>query len=185
MLPRLVRRSRLYEATAKNLLRVLVEGVGAVKGAPTEEPDAPPPGEVVKRKVAGNIVELGSIAAFGFSPLWLLAAASDVVHGSRVYLDVLVQELKQEGVLAERASFATFDDLMRCARGRRRHERAPDRHAAARVDAMRETAADFRSHAAELPSPAELPRSTARCGRPRNASAGRSSRCRPGSGSRS
>ena len=28
------------------------------------------------RKTAGNVVELGSIAAFGFSPLWLLAAGS-------------------------------------------------------------------------------------------------------------
>ena len=28
------------------------------------------------RKGAGNVVELGSIAAFGFSPLWLLAAAA-------------------------------------------------------------------------------------------------------------
>ena len=42
----------------------------------------------------GNAVELGSIAAFGFSPLWLLAAAADVTHGTRVYLDAFVRELK-------------------------------------------------------------------------------------------
>ena len=34
VLPRLVRRSRLYEATAKNLLRVSIELVGGVEAAP-------------------------------------------------------------------------------------------------------------------------------------------------------
>ena len=31
--------------------------------------------------------------AFGFSPLWILAAAADVTRGTRVYLDRLVAEL--------------------------------------------------------------------------------------------
>src|SRR3954470_17102674 len=84
VLPRFVRASRLYEATAKNLLRVLVEGVGAVEGAATSESGAPAAKELAVRKTAGNVLELGSIAAFGFSPLWLLAGASDVIQGSRV-----------------------------------------------------------------------------------------------------
>ena len=85
VLPRFARRSRLYEATAKNMLRIAIELVGSVeREAPAGEPD---PSELLKRKTAGNVVELGSIAAFGFSPLWLLAAASDISHGSRVYLD--------------------------------------------------------------------------------------------------
>ena len=37
-LPRFVRRSRLYEATAKNLLRVMIELVGGVEGSPTQSP---------------------------------------------------------------------------------------------------------------------------------------------------
>ena len=110
ILPRLVRRSRLYEATAKNLLRVVIELVGGVQAAPTTE--ATPPGELAVRKGAGNVVELGSIAAFGFSPLWLLAGASDAAHGSRVYLDVLAAELKAAGVLAEDAAIGSIDDLL-------------------------------------------------------------------------
>ena len=86
VLPRFVRRSRLYEATAKNLLRIAIELVGDVEREPP--PGQPDAGELLKRKTAGNVVELGSIVALGFSPLWLLAAASDVSHGSRVYLDV-------------------------------------------------------------------------------------------------
>ena len=69
-LPRVVRRSRLYEATAKNLLRVTIELVGGVAPRiPTEVEFEPDPGRLAVRKGVGNAVELGSIAAFGFSPL--------------------------------------------------------------------------------------------------------------------
>ena len=112
LLPRLIRRSRLYEVSAKNLLRILVEGVGAVEGSSTAEPKAPEAGELAIRKGAGNVVELGSILAFGFSPLWLIAAASDLTHGSRVYLQALVDELKAAGVLAEEADIGSVDELL-------------------------------------------------------------------------
>ncbi|MGI8606960.1 MAG: hypothetical protein ACR2L0_07400, partial [Gaiellaceae bacterium] len=78
LLPRLVRRSKLYEATAANLLRITVELVGGVEGAPTARSDDV--GRIAVRKGAGNAVELGSIAAFGFSPPWLRAGASDLLH---------------------------------------------------------------------------------------------------------
>ena len=133
VLPRLVRRSRLYEASAKNLLRVAIELVGGVEGASTVEPGAPAPRELALRKGAGNVVELGSIAAFGFSPLWLLAGASDVAHGSRVYLAALTAELKR----ARRARGGGRGRLGRRAAGRARaRERgdgAADRRAARRA----------------------------------------------------
>ncbi|HET9675808.1 MAG TPA: hypothetical protein VFP31_13550 [Gaiellaceae bacterium] len=110
VLPRLVRRSRLYEVTAKNLLRVAIELVGRVEGAATVEET--PAKQIAVRKGAGNVVELGSIVAFGFSPLWLLAAASDVARGSRVYLGSLVSELKSAGVLAEDAEVGSLDELL-------------------------------------------------------------------------
>ena len=94
VLPRLVRRSRLYEATAKNLLRVSIELVGGVApSAPAEDEFEPDAKKLAVRKTAGNAIELGSIAAFGFSPLWLLAAAADVTRGTRVYLDAFAREL--------------------------------------------------------------------------------------------
>ena len=110
VLPRLVRRSRLYEATAKNLLRVAIELVGRVEGSPTIEET--PSRELALRKGAGNVVELGSIAAFGFSPLWLLAGASDLARGSRVYIETLVGELKSAGVLGEEVEVGSVDELL-------------------------------------------------------------------------
>jgi hypothetical protein len=111
VLPRFVRRSRFYEATAKNLLRVAIELVGGVEVPPTAEAE-PSAREVAKRKGAGNIVELGSIAAFGFSPLWLLAAASDMTRGSRVYLTALTTELKAVGVLRDDVDVGSVDELL-------------------------------------------------------------------------
>ena len=111
-LPRFVRRSRLYEATAKNMLRITVELVGGVEGSSTVDPGGPEPASLAARKTAGNAVELGSIAAVGFSPLWLLAAAADVAHGSRVYLDALVAELKAAGVLTRETKVEGVDGLL-------------------------------------------------------------------------
>jgi hypothetical protein len=155
LLPRFVRRSRLYEATAKNLLRISIELVGGVEPAPGAEL-SPPPKELAMRKGAGNVVELGSIAAFGFSPLWLLAAASDVARGSRVYIEALTDELKAAGVLSADAEFGSVDELLGAFEG-------GSGTAARLIDIpplelaeLRRSFAELRDHADELPSPDEL-----------------------------
>jgi hypothetical protein len=111
VLPRLVRRSRLYEATAKNVLRIAIELVGRVEPQPTSA-DEPPARELAVRKGVGNVAELASVAAFGFSPLWLLAAASDLAHGSRVYLRSLVDELRAAHILAAELEVGSVDELL-------------------------------------------------------------------------
>jgi hypothetical protein len=157
VLPRLVRRSRLYEASAKNLLRVAIELVGGVEGAgPPQEPDAPPAGQLALRKGAGNVVEFGSIAAFGFSPLWLLAAASDVAHGSRVYLAELAVELKRAGVLPDEVEVGSIDELLavleRGTGGTARLIDVPPLELAE----LRRSVAELRAEADALPAPGEL-----------------------------
>jgi hypothetical protein len=156
LLPRLVRRSRLYEATAANLLRITIELVGDVKHAPTARPGAPDAGRLAVRKGAGNVVELGSIAAFGFSPLWLLAGASDVLHGSRVYLNALVGELKAAGVVGEDLDVASVDDLLRALEegsgGTARLIDVPP----VELAGLRASLAELRESSETLPSPAEL-----------------------------
>jgi hypothetical protein len=155
VLPRVVRRSRLYEASAKNLLRVAIELVGGVEAAPAE-PTAPAARELALRKGAGNVVELGSVAAFGFSPLWLLAGASDVMRGSRVYLAALTGELKRAGVLAEDTEVTSVDELLgvleRGTGGTARLIDVPPLELAE----LRRSLAELRAEADSLPSPAEL-----------------------------
>ena len=158
VLPRLVRRSRLYEATAKNALRIAIELVGGVEGSPTVEPEALPPRRLAVRKGAGNAVELGSIVAFGFSPLWLLAGASDVIHGTRVYLDELVVELKKAGVLAEEAAFETVDDLLASLQGTSGGAARLIDIPPLAVSELKTTLTELREGAGSLPSADELQR---------------------------
>ena len=94
LLPLAVRRSKLYQAIVGRLLRIMIELVGGVKGVyPTEEM---PARELLVRKTAGNAIELSSFLAVGWSPVWLLAGASDLVGGSKVYLRTLVTELASD-----------------------------------------------------------------------------------------
>ena len=166
VLPRIVRRSRLYEATAKNLLRISIELVGAVQAATPPTPAASRVGsaddvgarELALRKGAGNVVELGSIAAFGFSPLWLLAGASDVLRGSRVYLGELVAELRAAGVLAEDVEVSSVEELLGVL------ERGLGRTAAlidippVEIAALRRSLAELAAEREALPSQEELAR---------------------------
>jgi hypothetical protein len=154
LLPRLVRRSRLYEASAKNLLRVTIELVGGVEGSSTAESGGV--GQLAVRKGAGNVVELGSIAAFGFSPLWLLAAASDLARGSRVYLDTLVDEHKAAGVLAPEAEFGSVDELLGALeRGSGTAARLVDIPPLELAE-LRSSVAELRANVDDLPRPDEL-----------------------------
>ncbi len=158
VLPRLVRKSRFYEATAKNLLRITVELVGGVEreaGAVAHEHESSPQ-RLAVRKAGGNVVELGSILAFGFSPLWLLAAAADISHGTRVYLDALVGELKAAGVLAREAEFASVDDLLAALEGASGTTARLIDIPPLEVDGLRQSLADLRTDAKSLPTPPEL-----------------------------
>jgi hypothetical protein len=158
-LPRMVRQSRFYEATARNLLRVTIELVGGVEPTrPTVHEYEPNPGRLAVRKGAGNVLELGSILAFGFSPLWILAAAADVTHGSRAYLDRLVGELVNEGVLRVGTEFKSIDELLGALEGvsgtTARLIDIPPLEAIA----LRRSLEDMRSDAASLPTADELAR---------------------------
>ena len=114
LLPLAVRRSRLYQAIVGRLLRIMIELVGGVEGVyPTEEMRVR---ELLVRKTAGNAIELSSFLAVGWSPVWLLAGASDLIGGTKVYLRVLVTELRDTGVLSAE-DVASFEELLTALEG--------------------------------------------------------------------
>jgi len=154
-LPRLVRRSRFYEVTAKNALRIAIELVGGVE-AQEKEAGQPSAGRVTVKKAAGNVVEFGSIAAFGFSPLWLLAAASDVLKGSRVYLRTLEEELQAAGLLAEGATFASVDDLLAAVEGTAGHTAGIIDMPPLELAELKRSVGELKGDATTLPTPREL-----------------------------
>ncbi len=158
VLPRLVRRSRLYEVTAKNMLRIGIELVGRVEPPrPSEENEpAPGAGRVAIKKAAGNVVEFGSIAAFGFSPLWLLAAASDILHGSKTYLTALEEELARAGVLAEGTHFGSVEDLLGALEGTTGTTAGLIDMPPLEFRELRSSISELKRDAGSLPTPKEL-----------------------------
>src|SRR5215213_50020 len=115
VLPDAVRRSKLYQAIVGRLLRITIELVGGVEGVyPAEEM---PARELLVRKTAGNAVEIASFLAVGWSPVWLLAGASDLVGGSKVYLRALVAELRDTGVLSAEEDVSSFEELLSALEG--------------------------------------------------------------------
>jgi aconitate hydratase len=108
------------------------------------------------RKGAGNVVELGSIFAFGFSPLWVLAAAADVTRGTRVYLDALVDELKDAGVIAREAELGSVDELLAAFEGASGTTARLVDIPPLEVEGLRRSLRDLREDAGGLPSPQEL-----------------------------
>jgi hypothetical protein len=109
-LPRALRESKLYQVTIDRLLRILIEWVGDVRDVYRDE--AIPVQELAARKFTGNVLEVASIFAVGFSPLWVLAAASDVMGGSKTYLRALVEELEAAGHLPQDTDIASYEELL-------------------------------------------------------------------------
>ena len=109
-LPRVLRESKLYQVTIDRLLRILIEWVGDVRNVYQDE--ATSVEELAARKFTGNVLEVASIFAVGFSPLWLLAAASDVMGGSKTYLRALVAELEAAGQLPRDTDVSSYEDLL-------------------------------------------------------------------------
>ncbi len=109
-LPRALRESKLYQVTIDRLLRILIEWVGDVRDVYRDEVTSVQ--ELAARKFTGNVLEFASIFAVGFSPLWLLAAASDVMGGSKTYLRALVEELEAAGHLPQDTDIASYEELL-------------------------------------------------------------------------
>jgi hypothetical protein len=114
-LPAWLRRSRLYQALIYRFLRLIVELVGGVRDA--LPPDEVEVGDLAARKAVGNVIEVASFIAVGFSPLWLLAAASDLTGGTRAYLREFAAELREKGLLGETDEIQTVDELLEALEG--------------------------------------------------------------------
>lgn len=70
------------------------------------------PEDFVQRKAAGTILEAAGLLAFHFSPMWVFAIAGDASAGSKVFLERLVKQLKEQGVIPEEAAIDDLVDLV-------------------------------------------------------------------------
>ncbi len=109
--PRAFQNSRTYRVMIRQTLDFLVEDIGGVARAESDEAPAKID-NFVARKAVGNFVETASFLTFHISPLTVLAIVSDVAYGSTAYLRELSAELKKQGLIAEDSTIERADDLL-------------------------------------------------------------------------
>jgi hypothetical protein len=110
ILPARVRRSRLYYALVESTARFLVEYVGQVE-TKTAKGD-PLPDDFLIRRTAGNVVEIAGLAAFRASPVWVLAALSDLAGAGRDLIQEISAALQKDGLLEPGTRFESVDQLL-------------------------------------------------------------------------
>jgi hypothetical protein len=79
-----------------------------------------------------------------------------VTHGTRVYLDALVDELKRAGVVAQSAELHSVDDLLAALEGASGTTARLIDIPPLEVEALKQSLSDLREDAGGLPTPAEL-----------------------------
>jgi len=108
ILPARVRRSRLYSAVVGATLQFLIEQVAEIEASGAQAL----PGDFMLRKVAGNVVDIAGIAAFHASPLWVLAALSDVAGAGREVIVQISEALTEAGLLKSDHAFSNVNELL-------------------------------------------------------------------------
>ena len=111
LLPARVRRSKLYDSLVGSTLRFLIEQVGQIEGSYPAEAEVLPPDFLIRR-AAGNVVELAGIASFRASPVWVLAALSDLAGVGRELIGEMAEALQKEGLLEPGREFHNMDQLL-------------------------------------------------------------------------
>lgn len=110
LLPARVRRSRLYDSLVGSTARFLFEQLGQVE---REKPDGTPlADDFLVRRAVGNVVEIAGLAAFRASPVWVLAALSDVAGAGRDLIAEIASELQREGLLEQGRTFDNLDQVL-------------------------------------------------------------------------
>ncbi len=151
VLPRAVRRTRLYTELVENTLRFLIENVGQVEGA--YPADGHLADNFAVRRFAGNGIELIGLLTFRASPVWVLAALADLSGTGRQLIREIAQSLKEEGLLAAGSDYETIDQLLDGLEGTAGRLAETANTPPLDVSSLRQEWADLRREAAKIPTP--------------------------------
>ena len=109
ILPLRLRRSRLYTAIIGATLQFLIQQVAEIEQS-GDATRLPP--DYLLRRAAGNVFDIAGIAAFHASPVWVLAALSDIAGAGRGLVVEISEALQSAGLLPEGPSFSTVNELL-------------------------------------------------------------------------
>jgi len=111
LFPKSLRGTTTYEVTIGMMQQFIVERVAGMKNELSEDP-AELSDDYVQRKMAGTALEAAGLLTMGSSPLWVLAILGDAAGGSKVFLNRLVEYLKENGVVPEEAEATELVDVL-------------------------------------------------------------------------
>ena len=109
-LPDAVRQGQLYQNLVESTLRFLIERVGGAEGV--YDAEALQPDDFLIRRTAGNALEVLGLVAFRASPVWILAALSDLCGLGRHLIPQIAEALKAQQLLDPEATFESVDQLL-------------------------------------------------------------------------
>ena len=110
VIPESVRQGQLYQNLVDATLRFVTERVGGV--AP-EDPGAEAlPEQFLARRTVGNAIDVLGFVAFRASPMWMLAALSDVCGVGRQLVPEVAAALRAQGLLSDDAGIESVDQLL-------------------------------------------------------------------------
>ncbi|MEE8385459.1 MAG: hypothetical protein V3S01_06050, partial [Dehalococcoidia bacterium] len=112
VIPGPLRESKTYTVLIGNAQRFVIEQVAQVQGVYAEDQGPALPENYVARKIAGNVMEAAGMFSVHLSPLWVFAIATDVAQGSKLYLNRLVDELREKKVIAPDTNIKELDELL-------------------------------------------------------------------------
>jgi len=113
LFPEALRDTTLYRVFLGDTQRFMIAKIAQVQqeGAQGDQDQASDP-QYVQKKMIGGALETAGLFAMHFSPLWVFAIAGDAAAGSTVFLNRLVEQLKQNGVLPPDARVSGLADLL-------------------------------------------------------------------------
>lgn len=113
LFPEALRDTTLYRIFVGDTQRFIIDKVAEVQKeeSESETTDESDP-QYVQKKMIGGVLETAGLFAMHFSPLWVFAIAGDAAAGSTAFLDRLVDQLKENGVLPPDAHIQGLAELL-------------------------------------------------------------------------
>lgn len=109
LLPTALRSTSSYRFTLGMFQAFLIRNVAGIESTPrTEELQE----KFIQRKLLGTSLETAGLLTMHLSPVWIFAIASDAAKGGQVFLQRLVNELKNNGVIAQEANPHSLEQIL-------------------------------------------------------------------------
>jgi len=111
LFPESLRGSITYTVTIGMMQQFVIERIAGMESE-VDDDQAELGDDYVQRKMAGTALEAAGLLTMSASPLWIFAIAGDAAGGSKVFLNRLVEHLKENDILTEDVNPSELVDVL-------------------------------------------------------------------------